>query len=179
MIIGLTGKNGSGKGAVAEYLKEKGFVYFSLSDCLRDAAMEESIPVVRDNLFQLGNRLRKEAGAGVLAKRVVLKVDSEKNCVIDSIRHPEEVKVLMELPNFRLVAVTALSEVRFDRMRQRNREKDPQTLEEFIALEENEASSQTASDQQLDETIQMANYNIDNSSTLELLFQKMDTILKA
>ena len=35
-ILGLTGRNAAGKGAVAEILKQKSFIYHSLSDTLRE-----------------------------------------------------------------------------------------------------------------------------------------------
>ena len=37
MIIGLVGKNGAGKGEIAQFLQEIGFTYYSLSDVLRDS----------------------------------------------------------------------------------------------------------------------------------------------
>ena len=49
MIIGLTGKNASGKGEVASYLQKKGFIYYSLSDELREEAKEKNIEPTREN----------------------------------------------------------------------------------------------------------------------------------
>ena len=66
MIIGLTGKNASGKGEVANYLKTKGFVYYSLSDVLREEATKRGLEHTRDNLINLGNELRKKYGANYL-----------------------------------------------------------------------------------------------------------------
>ena len=43
MIIALTGKNASGKGETATYLKSKGFSYYSLSDELREELKEKGI----------------------------------------------------------------------------------------------------------------------------------------
>ena len=60
MIIGLTGKNAAGKGEVAEYLKKKGFVYYSLSDVIREEATEKGLEHSRENLINLGNELRKK-----------------------------------------------------------------------------------------------------------------------
>jgi dephospho-CoA kinase len=37
-VIGLTGTIASGKGTLAEFLKGKGYSYFSLSDILREEA---------------------------------------------------------------------------------------------------------------------------------------------
>ena len=57
MILGLTGKNASGKGEVAEYLKTKGFVYYSLSDALRKESTKLGLDHSRNNLIKLGNEI--------------------------------------------------------------------------------------------------------------------------
>jgi len=41
VVIGLVGRNASGKGQVAEYLKSKGFIYYSLSDVIRNEASRQ------------------------------------------------------------------------------------------------------------------------------------------
>ena len=53
MIIGLTGKNGSGKGEAASFLKERGFHYYSLSDALREEAGKRNLEICRDSLVAL------------------------------------------------------------------------------------------------------------------------------
>ena len=77
MIIGLTGKNGSGKGEAAHFLKERGFHYYSLSDALRDEAKKRGQEVTRDTLLALGNELREKEGPGCLAERIIAKLDPE------------------------------------------------------------------------------------------------------
>jgi len=52
--IGLTGTNGSGKGAAAEYFIQKGYVYFSLSDVIREELRKNGIEPTRDNLIRMG-----------------------------------------------------------------------------------------------------------------------------
>ena len=42
-VIGLTGTNAAGKGEVANYLKNQGYAYFSLSDAIRDELKKEDI----------------------------------------------------------------------------------------------------------------------------------------
>ncbi|MBI2107815.1 AAA family ATPase [Candidatus Woesearchaeota archaeon] len=69
MIIGLTGKNASGKGEAAAYLKKKGFEYHSLSDILREEATKRGIEHARENLINLGNELRSQFGPNYLAKK--------------------------------------------------------------------------------------------------------------
>ena len=41
IIIGLTGENCAGKGTVADYLVQKGFYYYSLSDTIREELANE------------------------------------------------------------------------------------------------------------------------------------------
>ena len=54
IVLGLTGKNASGKGTVAEVLKEHGFVYHSLSDSLRDELNFLGKKETRENLIEIG-----------------------------------------------------------------------------------------------------------------------------
>ncbi|MCJ7582348.1 MAG: AAA family ATPase, partial [Candidatus Aminicenantes bacterium] len=57
-IIGLTGTNGSGKGAAAEYFISKGYAFFSLSDVIREELKKDGCEPTRDNLIRKGNELR-------------------------------------------------------------------------------------------------------------------------
>lgn len=163
MILGLTGKNASGKGTVAEVLKTGGFEYFSLSDEIRRSLEQQGIPITRDTLTEEGNRIRRQEGAGALATRVVGRFSHGVNQVVDSIRNPHEVAVLRCQQNFFLVAVDAPCEIRFERLRQRARPGDPDTLEGFLAAEERELQSGDPITQQLLATIELADYTINNT----------------
>jgi dCMP deaminase len=172
MIIGLTGKNGSGKGEAANFLKERGFHYYSLSDALREEAQKRGKEITRDVLVALGNELRETEGPGCLAERIFSKLDPEKHYIIDSIRHPAEVQVFRRRKDFTLIRVQAPDRLRFERLRQRGRESDPQSWEDFQALEAKEAKSGVKTDQQLDQTIKLANVQIDNNGPLKELHEK-------
>ncbi len=77
MIIGLTGKNASGKGEVVNYLKAKGFVYYSLSDIIREEATKSGLEHTRDNLIALGNKLRQSHGPNYLAVQINNKIKEQ------------------------------------------------------------------------------------------------------
>jgi dCMP deaminase len=177
MIIGLTGKNGSGKGEVAKYLQERGFQYFSLSDVLREEATKAGNPVTRDILVDLGNRLRSEHGPSVLAERIFSRLDPEKHYVIDSVRHPSEVQVFRRRRDFILACVKAPERLRFERLRQRGRENDPMSFEDFQELEAREAKSATNSDQQLDQTLNLADTIIENTGPIKSLHDRVKDVL--
>ncbi len=175
--IGLTGRNGSGKGEAAKYLQSKGFLYYSLSDVLREEAKERKIEATRDSLFALGNELRAKHGSGVLAKRVLAKLEPGKNYVIDSIRHPDEVNVFRPFSHFTFVEVSADPRIRFERMLKRAREHDPTTFEAFCELEKREARNATSTSQRLDETIDCANFRVSSNHDLPELCAELDELL--
>jgi len=177
MIIGLTGRNGAGKGSVAEYLQKKGFYYLSLSDILREDLEKQRKELTRDNLIELGNELRKKFGHGVLAKKTNAKLSFEKNYIIDSIRNPGEVNALKQNKNFFLIEVDAPADVRFERLKSRDRENDPKTKEEFDELEKKEEKNEDKSWQQLKETREMVNFTLANDSSIEELNKKIDKML--
>ena len=94
--LGLTGLMASGKGEVAKILTGAGFSYLSLSDIVREEAerlsrKEGGGPVSRQQMQDLGNRLREQGGAGILARMVVEKITTEQpgRWVIDGIRNPD------------------------------------------------------------------------------------------
>ena len=179
MILGLTGKNASGKGEATNYLKTKGFVYYSLSDVIREEATKRGLEHLRDNLINLGNELRKKFGPSYLAKQINNKIKQQlknKNFVIDSIRNPHEISELSKNEGFVLVGVEAPIELRFKRLLERNRLGDAKTLEEFRQQEQRE-NLKSDTNQQLDATFGMANKVISNNGSLKELHKKIDKLL--
>lgn len=182
MIIGLTGKNAAGKGEAAKYLGTKGFVYFSLSDAVRDEATKRNLEHSRDNLIRLGNELREAYGADYLAKQIndkikqQLNIRKNQNIVIDSIRSPYEAEELMKNRDFVLVGIDAPVGIRFKRLINRNRVGDARTLEEFRQQEQRE-NLKSDTNQQLDATLGMAKRFILNDGPLEELHKKIDELL--
>jgi len=181
MIIGLTGTISSGKGAVADFLKNKDYVYLSLSDEVREEARNRKIEVTRENLQNLGNELREKYGKGVLAARVIKKIASQRytNAIVDGIRNPEEVKELRKLPRFFLIAVDAPRELRFKRIVSRNRESDPKTFEEFLKVDKRDlGENERESGQQVAKCMEMADFKVVNDKDISQLNEKSDSLLK-
>ncbi len=178
MIIGLTGENCSGKGMVADYLKKKSFYFYSLSDVIRDELTSKSTEITRDALIKEGNDLRQKYGSSVLAAKTAAKLQADKNYVIDSIRNPAEVEELKKLNRFVLVKILSFPENRFKRMKERNREGDPETLEEFKRIEELEASNQDGAKQQVTACMKLADKTIANDDQPEILRKKVDQLLQ-
>ena len=177
MIIGLTGKNGSGKTEVSQYLKTRGFEYFSLSDEIREEIRNRGLEINRGILIQVGNELRTRFGPGILPERILQRLQTDHNYVIDSIRNPFEVETLKRRKDFTLVAVEAGLAIRFERSRQRGREGAAQTLEQFEQEEVRELDSNDPASQQLLATRRLADAVLMNDGTLVDLHRKLDELL--
>ena len=178
MIIGLTGKNGSGKGEVAAYLKERSFELASLSDALRDELKRRGLASSRENLIAVGNELRARYGPGVLAERILAALAEHRHHVVDSIRNPGEVEVLRRRPDFKLLCVRAPLALRFQRSQARGRLGDGATLEAFARLEEEELDRGAPERQRLDRVEELADAVIENDGTLEQLHQRLGELLR-
>ena len=176
MLIGLTGRNASGKGEVARYLHKKSFYYYSLSDVIRDEIRARRQDPTRELLITVGNELRQRYGANILAERILAKIEDDKHYVIDSIRNPSEVDAFRAAKHFKLLRIEAPPELRFQRILKRHRESDPMTLEEFVELENREAEGDDTS-QNLVKVELMADHSVTNDSTLEKLYPQIDELL--
>ena len=178
MIIGLTGENCSGKGTLADYLQKKSFYFYSLSDVIREELASKGEEITRDALIKAGNDLRQKYGPSVLAVKTAAKLQADKNYVIDSIRNPAEVEELKKLTRFVLLKVLASPENRFERMKERKREGDPETLEEFLRIEKLEASNHDGAKQQVTACMKVADKTIVNDERPENLYKKADQLLQ-
>ena len=182
IVLGLTGKNASGKGTVAEILKKKNFTYHSLSDSLRDELKSLKKEETRENLIDIGNELREKGGPGVLADKLMPKLNTENNHIVDSIRNPLEVISLRKeslLRRFFLISVDANSRLRYDRLCSRGRIGDTDSWEKFVEQEKKEENNDDPNKQQLSRTMEMADYSIDNSGTLEELEAQVNRIISS
>ncbi len=179
MIIGLTSFLGAGKTTVGEYLVKKGFAFYSLSDEIREEITSRGLEITRDRLREIGTELRKEHGNSVLADRILKKISQshEKNYVVDSIRNPAEVEALRKNKDFTLVFVDAPIKLRFERIKKRQREKDPVVFEDFKRTEDKELASPDSANQQLLKCKQMADVVIENTGTKKELHTKIDELL--
>jgi len=180
MIIGLTGSLAAGKGVISDFLKQKGFVYLSLSDELREVAKEKKIEVTRLNLQNLGNELRENMGKEVLAKLVADKINNQQylDAIVDGIRNHNEVEYLKNnLKNFYLISVDALKENRFNRLVARNRESDPKTWEEFLKVDERDKGiGESESGQNVGKCMGMADFTLINDADFESVRLKVEEL---
>lgn len=179
MIIGVTGHLSSGKDTVANYLQQElGFLHISLSDILREDLKRRKIPLTRENLQDEGNYIREKYGGGILAERALGKRLPGKNYVITSIGRVDEINVLKKHPEFKLIFVTAHAKKRFEWMKKRNREQDPQTYKEFLKHEKKESKGGGAKFRELDNCMKASNIIVKNSGTINELNKKVNKLIK-
>ena len=178
MIVGLTGRNGSGKGEAVRFLQYKSFYPYSLSDVIREEVRMRGLEITRERLIEVGTELRTEGGTAVLAERILERIENDKNYVIDSFRHPDEVKAFKARSDFRLIFVEAEPEVRFQRVKDRGREKDATTVEEFLEIEGREVAAEDWHGQQLQAVEEVADFAINNNGSLGQLQEQISSLLQ-
>jgi dCMP deaminase len=179
MIIGVSGTNGAGKGEVVAYLAARSFYPLSLSDVIRDELRRADVPETRERMIEIGQRLRREGGPGVLAERLLPRLEPNRNYVIDSIRHPAEIEVLRnQAKGFQLLWIDAPPALRFDRIHVRGRSGDPGSVEDLVRLEGRERGSDDPAAQQLDRVRALADYELRNEGSLAELHDAVQRILE-
>lgn len=141
---------------------------------VREAATAAGLDHTRDNLIAVGVQLRSHGGPGVLARRILPRLSGRD--VVDSIRHPGEVEVLRTLPRFILLGLDAPLPLRFHRSISRGRLGDGATLEEFSRKEARE-NSDSASGQQLEKTLRLADVRVINDGTIADLAARLTAAL--
>lgn len=179
MILGVSGPYAAGKGELIAYLEERSFYPLSLSDVIRQELEALDLPETRERMIETGTRLRAERGEGALAERLVAQLLSDRNYVIDSVRHPAEVEALRRADSsFKLIWVDADEELRLTRIRSRARSGDPESLEELRRLEGREQGGGDPAGQQLAAVRAMADFTIRNDGSLAELHGEVQRVLE-
>jgi len=177
-IIGITGTNGSGKGEVVKYLKQKGFVHFSVRNFLMNEIEKRNLPLNRTTMNFLANELRKENSPSYIIENLLIeaKIQNE-DCIIESIRTPGEVEFLKQQGSFYLIAIDADPRIRFERIKTRKTEFDDVTFQEFISEEEMEMKSTDPNKQNIVACMSAAHLTLTNNGTTEELHKALDAVI--
>ena len=179
MIIGITGPIASGKSVMVDMLIERSFVYYRLSEEVREEAKKLGIAIERKALQDLGNAMREKFGNGYWAERVIKKMEPAKNYVIDGIRNPGEIEILKKLGNFSLIGIDAPVEKRLQWILARNKDSDPKTIDEIKAMDARDKGvGEQDHGQQSVKCYEMADAYIANDGTFEQLKEKVTDLLE-
>lgn len=166
LIIGFVGQAGCGKGTAADLLREKyGAGYFRFSAILGDILARLFIDKTRDNFVKISESLRKGFGEDILSYAIEQEAlqASEEIVVVDGIRRVEDIIALEPLPQFKLIAITASPEKRFERMKGRGEKSGEasMTWEQFVT--EGQASTEIT----IPAVMERARETISNEGTRE------------
>jgi dephospho-CoA kinase len=183
LCIGLTGRMGSGKGEAVKILEELGFRFISLSDMVREEIAKLGREVSREETQDIGNRLRREGGAGVLGKRVREKIESFlpplDKWVIDGVRNPAEVVELKKLNTFYLLALDTDLDIILERIKNRKRSADLLDEAEMKKrLDREWGIGEPEEGQQVGKCFEMADFVFPNNNGLEHLEKEILNVLE-
>ena len=140
---------------------------------------KRGLAVNRDNMVEVANDLRKKHSPSYLAEQLFKQAErSGQNCIIESLRTPGEVEALRKKGSFYLLAVDADPKTRYNRIVQRQSETDQVSFEEFLENEKREMVSTDPNKQNLSKCIEMADFKLDNSGTIEELYKQANNVLQ-
>ncbi len=179
MIIGLTGKRGTGKDTIAEYLAKK--YGFSTMDFTRDVLapilQKQGREVTRDNLIDLAMEGRKKAHDGVWAEKmsVLIRMSGPGKYAVSGVRFTEEVQAFRKHfgDDFVLMAVVCDDRKRYERCKNRGTKGEgDMTFRQYMKREKKPTEAA------ITKTMEFADYAIDNNGTPEQLFEEVDSVIK-
>ena len=179
MIIGITGTDGAGKGAVVNILiKQYGFLHVSSREQINAEVELRGLAATRANLRLVANDMRKQHGNGVLVERAleVARRQQAAHTVIESIRAMAEVETLHAAGGV-LWAVDADPKERYRRITGRGSESDKVTYEEFLAHEKIEMNDPDPNGMQKAAVMAAADVTIQNDGSIRDLKEQISGLL--
>lgn len=174
-IIGVTGMPGAGKSLFVKVAKERGYAVIRMGDEVREEAKKRRVEPTPENMGKIMLELRETEGAAAVAKRCLPKIkEAEQNLIlIEGIRSLEEVETFREnFKSFRLVAIHASPETRFQRLFHRRRSDDPKNWKVFRQRDMRELKVG------IGKVISLADYMIINEGTIRETGEKIRQTLE-
>jgi dephospho-CoA kinase len=177
-IITLVGMSGAGKSHCVEYLVGKGLPSVYFGGITVDEVKRRGLEVNEANEKLVREELRATEGLGVMAKRIMTKIDElaqtgHKVIVADGLYSWTEYKIFKDYygDNAVIVAIAAPRQLRHQRLAKRPvrpLNEDQVTAREYAEIENIEKGGPIAN----------ADYTIVNDGTPEKLLTDLDIVLK-
>jgi dephospho-CoA kinase len=178
MIIGFTGKRGSGKDTAAERLVQKhGFFALDFTrDVLSPILRQQKKEITRDNLIDLAMEGRRRDGNGVWAGKLCTVIHGMKRSdfTISGVRFPEEVKAFRKEfgSDFMLVSIACGDQLRYERCVKRGTKGEGGlSFPEFMKIEGRPTERAVV------DTMSMGDYALDNSGSRTEFFSRIDDLI--
>ncbi len=181
-VVGLVGYIASGKSTISTHFVDRGFVYYKLSDAIREECLDRDLPITRVNLQNVGNELREKHGGAVLAQRVLELAKNNDQVVIDGVRNPEEVEYLRQHSEAFILGVVAPQYVRMQRYLERasDRGEDGVTKVSFLRANQREKGvGEEESGQQVEACLELVDHTIHNTGSLDDLLLSCEELIQS
>lgn len=176
LILGIAGEMGSGKEAISKHVVNTyNASAHNFSQILTDILHRLHLEITRENQASLSTMLRKNFSENILAKTLYFDVteDNEEIVVVQGIRRIEEMELLKQMPNFKLLFIDVQMDVRFERISKRKEKVSDGT----ISFQEFEISHQNEADKKIPDLKNYADFVIDNNGGYPELYKQVDEIV--
>ncbi len=177
VVLGITGKRGSGKDTAAGYLQKRyGFNVLVYTDhVLAPMLRLQKKKVTRENLIKLATELRKQYGKDALTRMICERITRKEPWCISGVRLPEEVAYLRSFYGeaFTLLDVECEPEKRYERLKSRGTKGEKgMSYRKFLEID------RKATERPIKKSAGMADHVVDNSGQMEDLERQLDDLMK-
>ena len=177
-LIGIVGPIGAGKDTASDYITDKyGYTSFSFRNIIAELMTKSGIELNRENMQKFAREQRDMNGEDIFSKAILNKILETKceKALVKELRTRDDVKVLWNhfKKDMKIIKITAPAEIRFNRMKERHRIGDPETLEEFRGQDKKE--------EELGYTraFNFTDFIVFNTSDKENLYAQIDKIMSS
>lgn len=173
-VFGISGMPGSGKSVVSEVASEKGAMIVSMGDIVREEAKKRGEPSK-----ETAKNLRKEYGEYIVSELTIKKIKQildegfKNKIIVEGIRSHHEVEMFKEnFDDFIILSILANPQIRFERLKIRQREDDSTDYNVFKTRDMTELGFGIGN------VISLSDKVIINESDLESFKQKINEFLE-
>lgn len=183
MVLALVGTNGSGKGVVVGLLKKfLDLHHFSARDMIIDLAKKDGVNIEnRDHLREYNEKRNREGKTLIqeMKKEIDQNIFDKKIYIFESLRRVSEIKELKDYfgDNFKLIAVDAPLELRYQRIVERGTMADKIDFEKFKEQERLESINEDENQMNIPKCVSLADFVVENTGTMEDLEDKVKKII--
>lgn len=175
-LIAFVGMPGSGKSEASTVARSMKIPVVSMGDVVREEAAKCGLPPTDENIGGIGTALRRDEGMDAISKRCVPKIRAHGAdvLVIDGTRNIEEVNYFKKQfgIDFKLIAINAPFDLRFERVKKRARSDDMTGIEELKRRDEREKGWG------FDKAMELADITINNTSSLKEFHEEIRKLLR-
>jgi dephospho-CoA kinase len=170
LVVGITGRIGSGKTTVGRYLESRyGFQYLRYSEVLADWLAKD--PEGKAQLQKVGWEVMAGGMQAELNRRLIARITPDGDVAVDGLRHPLDNAALSNSfsASFRLLFIDSPPRLRFERLNQKGKYAD---FPSFAAADSHPV------EQHIDSLRVSAAQMIHNEDSLQQLYVAVDEAVR-